>query len=216
MRTSTALFALAGLGAALFLGLAAAVHLGGLVGIDTAIREAVHRLSSPRMTVAASGVTRLGSLGPILVFAAIAVAVLIRAHRRGEAVLLVATLVAALAFENGLKYLFHRPRPAPFFGTDPSSYSFPSGHALFALGFYGMLAILVGRAVQSDAAKAGLWAATSLLVLAIGASRIYLGVHYPSDVLAGYLVAAALVAILLGAERRLQFEKVADRPPERL
>jgi undecaprenyl-diphosphatase len=58
--------------------------------------------------------------------------------------------------------------------------------------------------VQSDAIKTGIWFATILLVLAIGGTRIYLGVHYPSDVLGGYLVAIAWIAIVLSADQRLR------------
>ena len=215
VRRSTGLFVLAAFAAVLFLGLAAAVEEDGAMGFDMALRADVHRLTSPLLTLIASNMTWLGSLGALAVFGAIAAAILMRAHRRDDAALLAVTMAGALALENGLKYLFHRARPPPFFGSDPTSYSFPSGHALFSLCFFGMLAILVGRAAPSNVVKAGLWIATGLLVLTIGATRIYLGVHYPSDVLAGYLVAIALVAIILAAERCLRSEKTADHLPKK-
>ena len=77
-----------------------------------------------------------------------------------------------------------------FSAASPSSYSFPSGHALGSLCFYGILAaILAGRA-RGRGAEFCIWVATVLLVGMIGLSRIYLGVHYPSDVIAGYCAAA--------------------------
>ena len=112
-------------------------------------------------------------------------------------------MAGALVLENGLKFLFQRARPPAFFGSEPETYSFPSGHALFSLCFYGVLAIAAARAMQSRAMKTGIWIATVLLVLAIGWTRIYLGVHYPSDVLGGYLVAIAWIAVVLSADQRM-------------
>ena len=78
---------------------------------------------------------------------------------------------------------------------------FPSGHALFSLCFYGTLAgLLVGR-LRRPAARAAVWAAAALLILAIGISRIYLGVHYPTDVIGGYLVAAFWISVFCSAGR---------------
>lgn len=216
MKRSTALFALGAVAAVLFLALATTVQTGGVVRIDTALRAEAQRLASPLLTVLASKVTWLGSLGMLAGFGAIAVGLLIRAHRRVDALLLLVTMTGALVFENGLKFLIQRPRPTPFFGINPPSYSFPSGHALFSLCFYGMLAILLGRAMHSGTAKVSLWTSACLLVLAIGATRIYLGVHYPSDVFAGYLVAIALVAIILAAEQRLLSKKPSNYPPAKL
>jgi undecaprenyl-diphosphatase len=203
MRRSRGLIVLAAVAASLFLGLAAAVEQDGVAGFDEALRAAMHRLASPLLTFLAEQVTWLGSLGVLALFGAIAVAVLVRAHRREEAVLLTVTMAGALVLENGLKYWFQRARPAAFFGPEPTTYSFPSGHALFSLCFYGGLAIVASRSIQSPVMKTGIWIATILLVLAIGGTRIYLGVHYPSDVLGGYLVAIAWIAIVLSADQRM-------------
>lgn len=93
------------------------------------------------------------------------------------------------------KLSFQRPRPVPFFDTPlPSSYSFPSGHALFSFCFYGMLAAIITARLHSRSARTVIWLLAGVLVALIGLSRIYLGVHYPSDVLAGY--AAALVWVV--------------------
>jgi undecaprenyl-diphosphatase len=213
MRRPRGLIVLAAVAASLFLGLAAAVEQDGVAGFDEALRAAMHRRASPLLTFLAERVTWLGSLGVLALFGAIAVAVLVRAHRREDAVLLTVTMAGALALENGLKYWFHRVRPAAFFGPEPTTYSFPSGHALFSLCFYGVLAIVVARAGPPAAAKAALRIATGLLLLSIGATRIYLGVHYPSDVLAGYLVAIAWIAVVLAAQQRLRSEDAAPLQP---
>ena len=203
MRGPAYFLGLAAIAAALFCGLAVAVETNGIAGLDEAVRLELHSLASPLLTLLAEKLTWLGSLGVLALLGVVAVAVLVHAGRRDGAVLLTVTMVGALVLENGLKFSFQRVRPPPFFGSEPVTYSFPSGHALFSLCFYGGLAIAAARAVQSGVMKKGIWIATVLLVLAIGVTRIYLGVHYPSDVLGGYLVAIAWIATLLSAEQRI-------------
>ncbi len=99
-----------------------------------------------------------------------------------------------------LKYGFHRQRPTAFFGVDPTSYSFPSGHSLASFCFYLVLAGLLGSRVRSSGLRITIWIVATLLVAAIGLSRIYLGVHYPSDVIGGYLAAAVWVTTLLAVD----------------
>lgn len=204
MRGPASLMVLAAVAAALFCGLAVAVETNRLVGFDEAVRLEMHSLASPLLTLLAEKVTWLGTLGVLALLGTVAVTVLVRRGRRDEAVLLTVTMAGALVLENGLKFSFQRVRPSPFFGSEPVTYSFPSGHALFSLCFYGVLAIVATRAVQSGVAKAGIWITTIFLVLAIGGTRIYLGMHYPSDVLGGYLVAIAWIGVVLSAEQRLR------------
>ena len=204
MRGPACLMVLAAIAAALFCGLAVAVETNGMAGFDETVRKELHRLASPLLTLLAEKVTWLGTLGVLALFGVIAVAVLAHAGRRDGIVLLTVIMAGAVVLENALKFSFQRVRPPPFFGSEPVTYSFPSGHALFSLCFYGGLAIASARAVQSGAMKKGIWIATVLLVLAIGGTRIYLGVHYPSDVLGGYLVAIAWIAIVLFAEQRMR------------
>jgi undecaprenyl-diphosphatase len=103
-----------------------------------------------------------------------------------------------------LKLAFHRPRPVAFFGSTPSSYSFPSGHALGSFCFYGILAAILATRVRGRGAKFCVWMAAVLLVAMIGVSRIYLGVHYPSDVIAGYCAGAVWVGAIGILDRNLR------------
>jgi undecaprenyl-diphosphatase len=94
-----------------------------------------------------------------------------------------------------------RDRPSPFFDTPlPSSYSFPSGHALCSLCFYGSLAWIYAAHVRSKLAQASMWLLSALLIFLIGLSRVYLGVHYPSDVLAGYAAAFVWFSAVIWAD----------------
>ena len=167
---------------------------------DWSVRTEVHKFASPALTKTMTAVSFIGGDGLVLAALA-ALALFLRARRRRAAVWLLVTLAGALVLDLSLKYGFHRPRPTPFFGPLPRTYSFPSGHALFSFCFYGVLAGLVAARVQSTAARAAIWTAAALLVLAIGFSRIYLGVHYPSDVLAGYLTGTIWVATMVFLDR---------------
>ena len=168
--------------------------------VDDALRRTIHSHASPRLTpvmIAAShygGPSWLVPLGLCL-----ALAFLIHGWQRG-ALLVVVTLGGAGLLNALLKQGFARTRPAPFFDYPlPGSASFPSGHAFFAASFLGGLAVLVTSRIRSLALKIGLWLLVLALILLIGFSRVYLGVHYPSDVLAGYAVAVVWVtAVALG------------------
>jgi undecaprenyl-diphosphatase len=97
-----------------------------------------------------------------------------------------------------LKAVFQRTRPELFdSGYQASFYSFPSGHATVAVGFYGMLTVILAYRLEGLAR----WAVAVcgvLVVLLIGFSRLYLGVHYPTDILAGYLAAPLWVVSVGG------------------
>lgn len=141
---------------------------------------------------------------PALVFAAY---LFYRSGRGLSAALLVASTGGSMVLTTVLKAVFHRARPGIIdSGYEASFYSFPSGHATVAVGFYGALALLLtlrlGAPWRWIVAAAG-----ASLVLLIGLSRLYLGVHYPTDILAGYLAAALWLASVWLAYRlwRLAF-----------
>ena len=136
----------------------------------------------------AFGVSRLGSSAVIAVLLGLAVLGLWVVGRRRSAVMLVLFMAGAVVLESGLKVFFQRVRPEAFFGVLPTSFSFPSGHALLSLCFYGALAGFL-PAYWRRSARAASWLAAILLVSGIGLSRIYLGVHHATDVVGGYLVA---------------------------
>jgi undecaprenyl-diphosphatase len=122
-------------------------------------------------------------------------------------ILAMATL-GAEAFDQLLKWIFHRQRPEAFFGHSPLSYSFPSGHSVESCCFYGVLAALVAGQSKRLWRQVGIWLVAALVTLAIGCSRIYLGVHYPTDVLGGYAAAIVWVSLIWLSWRRLSAGKV--------
>jgi undecaprenyl-diphosphatase len=168
---------------------------GEAAAFDAAVRNAVHAWATPGLTFAMLCATQLGSAPFLIGAGALAVWRLAVAGRRRAAVLLAVAALGGEALDQILKLCFHRPRPEAFFGlTVPPTYSFPSGHALTATCFYGVLAALLAARTRPLAGKAGLWALAAALAALIGLSRVYLGVHYPSDVLAGYSAAVVWLA----------------------
>lgn len=184
----------------LFAWLAETVFHGGMVRFDALIRGWVHGFASPPMTTAMVTISHIGAEVLVAVFATALVLFLVRRWNRA-AVWLATSMAGALVLDLSLKHGFHRARPVPFFGIAPHSYSFPSGHALFSFCIYGVLAGLLARRMKSNLLAALVWTAAALLIAAIGLSRIYLGVHYPTDVLAGYLAGAIWVTALIAADR---------------
>ena len=134
-------------------------------------------------------VTALGYYYVVLPLLALVALVFYRRGWRLSAVLLVVSTGGSIVLTTVLKGVFQRTRPELFdSGYQASFYSFPSGHATVAVGFYGMLTVML--AYRSQGARR--WAVSAggvLVVLLIGFSRLYLGVHYPTDILAGYLSA---------------------------
>lgn len=196
----------AAVGALLFFAwLANEVLAGDTKNFDEQVRLLIHQAASPPLTVLMGVITMLGSAWVLLVFGSVMVCGFWLVGWRHSATLFLVTMAGAALLNLVLKLSFHRTRPAPYFDTPlPTSYSFPSGHAMLSLCFYGALAALVNARLASRPARLSLWLGATLLILLIGISRVYLGVHYPSDVLAGYAGALVwIMAIMLG-DRVLQ------------
>jgi len=204
---------------ALFGWLAEEMLQGATARFDMRVRLWVHGFASPAITSAMKFITELGSLGLFLTAALALVAFLVKGWKRGAGWLVI-SLAGATVLTTSLKYGFHRPRPVPFFGVAPHGYSFPSGHSLMSFCFYGTLAGLINARVRSLWLRIVVWMAAAMLVVAIGLSRIYLGVHYPSDVVAGYLAALVWTSTLVVVDRLrktragLKVATVSDPPAE--
>lgn len=136
--------------------------------------------------------TWLGDSGPRILIAGLGVAALVLFGRWQSGLFAAAVLVSGILMSTLLKQIIARPRPQWVAHLDAvHSASFPSGHALNSTLFYLLLALLLGGLLRSRGARLGLYCAALLVAIATGISRIALGVHYPSDVIAGWLIAAA-------------------------
>lgn len=141
-------------------------------------------------------VTTLGYYRVVLPLLAVAALIFYRKGWKLSANLLVVSTLGGMVLTTALKTLFRRSRPELFdSGYDASFYSFPSGHATMAVGFYGALTLLVAWRLGGFRRWAVVTAGVALVLL-IGFSRLYLGVHYPTDILAGFLAAPLWVSFI--------------------
>jgi membrane-associated phospholipid phosphatase len=181
----------------LFAVLAEGVAAGApIVELDRAVAVGMHADSTGFPTEVLTTVTQLGGSEVLLVVTTAAVLALSFKGRVEHAVLVSAALAGGQALNWALKAAFERPRPQL---SDPlaaaAGFSFPSGHAMVACSVYGALALIFATSVTSRAARAAVIAAATALGLAIGFSRVYLGVHYVSDVVAGYCAGLAWLTL---------------------
>jgi undecaprenyl-diphosphatase len=143
-------------------------------------------------------VTWLGS-AVVIIPVALIVAIFFAWRRRrwGPLALLTAAIAGAAASYTLIKAAVGRPRPPPSIWIGHfAGAAFPSGHAAQSVACYATLAVILG-AGRSARAKAALWTAAVLIALIVGASRIYLGAHWLTDVLGGYALGTLLVAVIV-------------------
>ena len=143
-------------------------------------------------------VTALGYFWFVLLLLVVVISLFYQRGWKLSAILLLVSTAGSAVLTTVLKGVFQRTRPELFdSGYHASFYSFPSGHATVAVGFYGMLTLVLAYRLRG-AARWAVVVSGIIVVLLIGFSRLYLGVHYPTDVVAGYL-AALLWLICVGA-----------------
>ncbi len=161
-------------------------------------------------------VTALGGVTVLSLVTLVAVAVFLIHKQRRHALILAGTVLLAWASSEGAKVFYKVPRPnlVPH-GAYVYSASFPSGHSTLSAANYLTLAVLLASLETERATKALVVGLAFLLVVAIGASRVYLGVHWPSDVLAGWTLGAAWALAAWSLLRRLRrIDKAsAETPP---
>jgi undecaprenyl-diphosphatase len=172
--------------------------------VDLAIAQNLQARQHSLLTLVMRVVTALGN-GPVPVASvAVVVAVFLVLRWRAEALVTAGTLLG-FPQDFALKYLIHRPRPSSslvHIDQVLRGYSFPSGHAVFFFCFYGLLAVLLLIRLPNSAERNALVALCVAVIALGGLSRVYLGEHWPSDVLGGYLLGALWLAALLWVYRR--------------
>ncbi len=166
----------------------------------------VRYFAGPSVDTAMISISQAGSGASFTVLAGAAVLLLGRYRRWLDLGSLTLCIAGGAVLNLLLKHLFQRARPELFRVVEESGYSFPSGHAMVSMCFYGMAAFLIMRLVPSWRGRLTVMTLAVLLIVAIGISRIYLGVHYPSDVVAGYAAGstwlALCVSLLMWQERQ--------------
>ena len=196
------------------------VQEGLTQSFDVAVLEWMHRHNTALLTQVAVELTYLGTGTVVLMIVAVAALFLWHTQHKHSARLLLAAVAGNILLNGMLKLVFHRARPTVFeWQTVAVSSSFPSGHAMSATVCYGTVAYLVIRLQKHRWSRLLTGTAAVVLILLICTTRLYLGVHYPSDVIAGILVGlawasfcmATLEASLVLARRRAPRAVVEER-----
>ena len=205
-----------------FAKLAELVREGYTQGFDEAVLRWMERHQTPWLEALMVEVTMLGTWIVVLSIVGIAALFLwLTRHKYSAALLLVAT-AGGIGLNNILKIGFSRPRPQVFeWGDHVSTSSFPSGHAMSSTVVFITVAYLAGRLQKTKRARLATLAIAALIVATICFSRMYLGVHYPSDVTAGVIIGlswsafcmATLEAIQRFAKREAKQVLESEAPP---
>ena len=207
--------ALAASSALILLSLTLLEHRLRAVGVqhfDRSVQARIHAMTNPALTDVMLALTWLGAIKIFASALALAVVVLAARGRHREAALLGGGIASAFVLNESLKLHFHRFRPqVPWSISDEHTFSFPSGHSLFAVVLYGTLAYLALGRGGSVWQRFGMVALAMLMPLGIGISRVYLGMHYPTDVLAGWLAGALWLAAIVTIAQT--WPRLQSQPP---
>lgn len=166
-----------------------------LVVVDLWVFSLMGWIRTPLMTEIMEGITRLGGWEAVTAGTLLACLSLVLRRRAAETAGLLAVIVGGSLISLVMKTAVDRPRPPAETMLSPFGASFPSGHTLMAVLFYGFWSYLLVRSVKTTALRSHVVTWTIFLVLMIGLSRMYLGVHYLSDVAAGFAAGACWLAV---------------------
>jgi undecaprenyl-diphosphatase len=196
-----------------FAKIAGIVASGKTEGFDDTVMRYMGAHQVPWISNAMVEVTMLGTGVVVAMIVAVAALFLWLYDYKHSATLLLVTTLGGILLNSVLKAGFDRERPRFFeWGTHAMTSSFPSGHAMSAAIVYPTVAYLATRLQKSHTARFGTMFATAVLVVLICFSRVYLGVHYPTDVLAGVLVGLAWSAFCMAALEVFQLYAKRNAP----
>ena len=187
----------------LFILLALSIQAGYTKNFEGWAYRAATVPMSPVLTTVVKGITHLGDTASVTAFCLLLI--LIPKSRKTIALPVSSTVILSAVLNTILKEFFARERPDILRLINETSYSFPSGHAMNNAALYTMLFMLVVFYIKSKPWKIGLTIVCVFLPLAIGLSRIYLGVHYAGDVAGGWIIGFALSMLVYNLWHRKKY-----------
>lgn len=197
----------------LFMLLVYALKTDNLRLFDQRIYTIVSNTISSNLTPLMRVITEFGGTTGMILICALSALCLLIMKKRLLAFCMVSNLAITAASNVVLKHIFIRPRPSGYRLIEISGYSFPSGHSMASMAFYGFLIYLVWHKVEIKWQRYLLCALLGGLIVLIMVSRIFLGVHYASDVLAGALVALIILILFTSMTKKytlFDFNRIKD------
>lgn len=172
----------------IFIDLTNTMHADGLVKYDSRITSFITSFRTPQLNKIFQFITHIGDFYGYLIIATLSTLLFFLKFKNWRYVFEIFFVLIISGLSNvALKQVINRARPDAEHLVSVESLSYPSGHAMSAIAFYGFLIYLLYNTKMNKWLKTGLILFSGLLILAIGISRIYLGVHYPSDVAGGFI-----------------------------
>lgn len=165
-----------------------------IVTFDANVYNTISLVKNDFMTNVFKGITEFGS-AKVLILIALTSLVVVKNKKIGTAISLNLASIGLLNYI--LKNIIQRPRPEGFRLVEETGFSFPSGHSMASMAFYGLIIYFVFKNVKNKAVRITACTGLSILIVLIGMSRIYLGVHYASDVMAGFLVSIVYLVVYI-------------------
>jgi len=175
-----------------------------IAGFDNRLISLIQGQENVVLTPIMKFFTFIGSGLPITIITIIIMVVLYAVLKfRWELLFFVGVIAGSALLNVVLKLIFHRARPTLHRIVEANGYSFPSGHSMTAFTLYGVLCFLLWKHARVAFTRVLLIIIGSIMIVAIGVSRIYLGVHYPSDVVGGYLASGTWLAVSIWIYQRM-------------
>lgn len=176
----------------IFLDLLEDVLNNEIMNFDSAVYNFIISFKSNSLTNIFKFITFFGSSIPLI---SICIISLLFIKNKKIPMYISINLIVTAIFNFLLKNIIRRNRPVGYRLVEETGFSFPSGHSMASMAFYGLIIYLVFKYVKNKYAKIALCTFLSILIVAIGISRIYLGVHYASDVLAGFMISLSYLTL---------------------
>ena len=170
---------------------------------DSAIYQIISYVMSDRVTSLMKVITNLG--GAVMIVS-ITILVLLFSKKKKMNLCVIANLAIITISNQLLKRIIARPRPVEHRLIGESGYSFPSGHSMVSMAFYGLLIYYAYKNIKKVWVRNTVCILLATIIVLIGMSRIYLGVHYPSDVLAGFCISLSYLALFTNVTKKYSNE----------
>jgi len=187
------------LGLIIFFEILEDVYANEIHNFDSQIYKAVSYFISDEFTNVVKIITNIASV-PVIIAVTLISIIWIKDKKINVAI--VSNLVIITALNQLLKRIIARPRPIEHRLIDEKGYSFPSGHSMVSMAFYGFFIYLAYRKIKNPYIKIIVCTLLSVIIISIGLSRIYLGVHYPSDVIAGFCISISYLALFTNVTKK--------------
>lgn len=178
----------------LFIGLTVMVFTGIMHSVDDGVQAFILHIRNSKLTNVFTVITNIGGA-----YALLSISVLLLLIKRDKKISLMIAINLAMVFITSqiFKFIFRRSRPAEIFLVNATGYSYPSGHMMVSSAFYFYILYLINKKVKNKIIKVIIFIFTVLLVFLIGFSRIYLGVHYTTDIIGGLILAILYLMIYI-------------------